>query len=33
MLHEAIAEAVVIAIKDEIRGEVPIGLVTIKAGK
>jgi propionyl-CoA synthetase len=32
MLHPKVAEAVVIGADDEIKGEVPIGFVTIKTG-
>ena len=32
MLHPKIAEAIVIGANDEIKGEVPVGFVTIKAG-
>lgn len=32
MSHPSVAEAVVIAIKDEIKGEVPAGFVTVKKG-
>ena len=32
MLHPKIAEAVVIGADDEIKGEVPVGFVTIKTG-
>ena len=32
MNHPLIAEAIVIGIRDEIKGEIPIGFVTIKTG-
>lgn len=32
MKHPKIAEAVVIGVNDEIKGEVPVGLVTVKKG-
>ena len=32
MSHPFVAEAIVIGIRDEIKGEIPIGFVTIKKG-
>ncbi len=32
MHHHSIAEAIVVGVKDEIKGEIPIGFVTIKDG-
>ncbi len=32
MHHKDVAEAVVIGVKDELKGEIPIGFVTIKEG-
>jgi len=32
MLHPKVAEAIVIGADDEIKGEVPVGFVTMKAG-
>ena len=32
MINPHVAEAIVIGVKDEIRGEVPIGLITLKKG-
>jgi propionyl-CoA synthetase len=33
MTHDKIAEAVVIGVFDEIKGELPVGFVTIKTGR
>ena len=30
MAHQSIGEAIVVGVKDEIKGEVPIGFVTLK---
>lgn len=32
MFHSHVAEAVVVGVKDEIKGEIPIGFVTLKEG-
>lgn len=32
MHHDIVAEAVVIGVADEIKGEIPIGFVTLKEG-
>lgn len=32
MKHKSIAQAIVIGVKDDLKGEVPVGFVTIKVG-
>jgi propionyl-CoA synthetase len=32
MMHPHVAEAIVIGVNDDIKGEVPVGFVTIKSG-
>lgn len=32
MMHQHVAEAIVVGVFDEIKGEVPVGFVTVKSG-